>query len=154
MKKIKNFCVFTFAFGMALVLLAGAPRVSALDLDIGIKIGDGKAEPAISSPAKSGPPDHAPAHGYRAKHSYRYYPDAQVYFDTGRSVYFYLADGAWKVSASLPGSLKVSLGSHISIDMDSDKPYSKHSEHKAKYPPGKVKQTQAKANGKQNGKHN
>ena len=24
--------------------------------------------------AKTGPPAHAPAHGYRAKHQYRYYP--------------------------------------------------------------------------------
>ncbi|MCI0508221.1 MAG: hypothetical protein L0Z73_19270 [Gammaproteobacteria bacterium] len=154
MKKTGIFFSHMMAFGLSMVLLAGAPQANALDLDIGIKIGDGVAEPAKSSPAKSGPPDHAPAHGYRAKHSYHYYPDAQVYFDTGRDVYFYLSDGAWKLSAALPGSLKVSLGSHISIDMDSDKPYTKHSEHKAKYPPGKMKQQQAKANGKKNNKHN
>ncbi len=27
---------------------------------------------------KNGPPAHAPAHGYRAKHKYRYYPDCSV----------------------------------------------------------------------------
>ncbi|HEY5602298.1 MAG TPA: hypothetical protein VIM41_04245 [Gammaproteobacteria bacterium] len=154
MKKTGNYPRINFAVGMTLMLLVAAPQAGALDLDIGIKLGSGGAEPAKSSPQKNGPPDHAPAHGYRAKHSYHYYPDAQVYFDTGRSVYFYLSDGAWKLSASLPGSLKVSLGSHISIDMDSDKPYSKHSEHKAKYPPGKMKQKQTKANGKNNNKHN
>ena len=39
---------------------------------------------------KGGPPPHAPAHGYRAKHTYRYYPDASVYFDISRKIYFYL----------------------------------------------------------------
>jgi hypothetical protein len=34
--------------------------------------------------AKNGPPAHAPAHGYRAKHRYRYYPSCSVYFDIGR----------------------------------------------------------------------
>jgi hypothetical protein len=34
---------------------------------------------------KQGPPAHAPAHGYRAKHQYRYYPSRSVYYDTGRS---------------------------------------------------------------------
>jgi hypothetical protein len=29
--------------------------------------------------AKGGPPPHAPAHGYRAKHTYRYYPCERVY---------------------------------------------------------------------------
>ncbi|WP_455220751.1 hypothetical protein [Kaarinaea lacus] len=140
------------AFGLALTLMAGASQVAAFDLDIGIKIGDGGSEPVKSSAKKNGPPDHAPAHGYRAQHKYYYYPDSHVYFDTGRSMYFYLSDGAWKVSASLPGSLKVSLGSHVSIEMDSDKPYSKYSEHRSKYPPGHRKAKQAKANG--NGKKN
>ncbi len=36
-----------------------------------------------------GPPPHAPAHGYRAKHSYYYYPDAYVYFDIVKGVYYY-----------------------------------------------------------------
>ena len=31
---------------------------------------------------KGGPPPHAPAHGYRAKYTYRYYPSCSVYYDT------------------------------------------------------------------------
>lgn len=37
---------------------------------------------------EGGPPPWAPAHGYRAKHSYHYYPSAEVYFDTGRGSTF------------------------------------------------------------------
>ena len=47
----------------------------------------GYRHPPVS---KKGPPAHAPAHGYRAKHRYKYYPSCSVYFDIGRSVYFYL----------------------------------------------------------------
>ena len=153
MKKYENSVSYRLALGLVLVLLAGIPQVNAFDLDIGIKIGDSDSNRAASSPKKNGPPDHAPAHGYRAKHNYHYYPDSHVYFDTGRSMYFYLSDGSWKVSASLPGSLKVSLGSHVSIGMDSDKPYSKYSEHRSKYPPGHNKAKHAKANDKKNNKH-
>lgn len=153
MKKSGFFRSHSVVFGLALTLMTGASQVSAFDLDIGINIGGGGSEPAKSSSKKNGPPDHAPAHGYRAKHNYYYYPDSHVYFDTGRSMYFYLSDGAWKVSASLPGSLKVSLGSRVSIEMDSDKPYTKYSEHRSKFPPGHRKAKQAKANGKKNNKH-
>ncbi len=87
------------------------------------------------------PPAHAPAHGRRAQQRYRYhyYPDAEVYFDTGRGVYFYLSDGQWRVSATLPRRLRVHLGEHVSIEMESDKPYSKHAAHRDKYPPGQLK---------------
>jgi hypothetical protein len=37
---------------------------------------------------KGGTPPHAPAHGYRAKHQYRYYPSYSVYYDHGRKIYF------------------------------------------------------------------
>ncbi|MEA3362615.1 MAG: hypothetical protein U9Q61_05030, partial [Thermodesulfobacteriota bacterium] len=57
---------------------------------------------------KHGPPPHAKAHGLRVKHHYRYYPDTSVYYDTGRSVYFYLdSNGAWRMAVSLPRFLKV-----------------------------------------------
>jgi len=87
------------------------------------------------------PPAHAPAYGRRAQqhYSYHYYPDVEVYFDTGRGVYFYLSDGDWRVSAALPQRLRVRLGEHVSIEMDSDKPYSKHAAHRDKYPPGQLK---------------
>lgn len=88
---------------------------------------------------KSGPPAHAPAHGYRAKHKYHYYPASEVYFDTQRGVYFYLSGRNWKMSVSLPGDLDIRLDHHVSIEMDTDKPYKHHKKHKKKYPPGRAK---------------
>ncbi len=98
----------------------------------GIHVGEGPKK-------KGGPPPHAPAHGYRAKYSYHYYPSAYVYYDTSRKVYFYLEGGAWKMSVSLPYYLKVKLGDHVTIEMDTDKPHTKFEEHKKKYPPGQLK---------------
>jgi hypothetical protein len=88
---------------------------------------------------KHGPPPHAPAHGYRAKYAYRYYPACHVYFDVHRQVYFYLAGGNWRMSVSLPSNIRMRLADHVIIEMDSDRPYIKFSEHKRKYPPGQMK---------------
>lgn len=92
---------------------------------------------------KHGPPAHVPAHGYRAKHHYRYYPDAYVYYDTGRSVYFYMDNGAWRMSVSLPGFIR--LGSaYVSLEMDIGEPYRHHYEHREQYPPKKWKHKKKK----------
>jgi len=88
---------------------------------------------------KGGPPPHAPAHGYRAKHQYRYYPSRSVYYDTGRGLYFYIKGDNWEVGASLPNSLRVELGDYVSMELDTDKPYIYHEDHVKKYPPGQMK---------------
>ena len=86
---------------------------------------------------QTGPPPHAPAHGYRAKYRYHYYPSAQVYFDTDRRIYFYLEGQDWRAGASLPQHLAVRLGAPVTLQLDTDKPYSAHSRHQRQYPPGK-----------------
>ena len=88
---------------------------------------------------QEGPPPHAPAHGYRAKHTYYYYPDAEVYFDVGRSVYFYMHGDNWRMTTALPGSLSLHLGDHVRLDMNTDKPYVDFHQHRKKYPPGQMK---------------
>jgi hypothetical protein len=104
---------------------------------VGIGIGGG-AEP------EGGPPPHAPAHGYRAKHRYHYYPSAQIYFDLSRKAYFYMEDAKWRMSVSLPEHLRVKLGDHVTIDLDTDRPYKYFEEHKKKYPPGQLKKKKKK----------
>jgi len=99
-----------------------------------IKIGDDAPKKGVAG-NKGGPPPHAPAHGYRAKYSYYYYPGNEVYFDSSRGLYFYLSGKDWRVSASLPLGLQSNLGAHVIIDMNSDKPYTEHAAHKSKYPP-------------------
>jgi hypothetical protein len=92
---------------------------------------------------KGGPPPHAPAHGYRAKHQYRYYPSCNVYHDPSRNMYFYMKGDGWAVGASLPTNLQSNLGVSVNLDMDTDKPYQHNAEHlkqypKEKYKPGKI----------------
>ena len=88
---------------------------------------------------KGGPPPHAPAHGYRAKHSYYYYPASYVYFDVKRKVYFYMEGSVWRTTVSLPERIRVKLGDYVTIDMDDDEPYREFETHKKKYPPGQMK---------------
>ena len=92
---------------------------------------------------KGGPPPHAPAHGYRAKDQYRYYPNCNVYHDPSRNMFFYMKGDGWAVGASLPTNLQSNLGASVNLDMDTDKPYQHNAEHlkqhpKEKYKPGKI----------------
>jgi hypothetical protein len=102
------------------------------------KDSDSDQPKSVKNHKKNGPPAHAPAHGYRAKHQYRYYPSSSVYYDTGRGLYFYLKGDSWEVGASLPNSIRVGLGDSVSIELDTDKPYNHYEEHVKKYPPKKI----------------
>ena len=93
----------------------------------------------LAKEGKTSPPEHAKTHGYRAKHTYRYYPSANAYYDVERKSYFYLEGNNWRVGVSLPVNLNVRLGNYVSIGMDSDKPYAQFHSHKEKYPPGQLK---------------
>ena len=79
-----------------MVMLAGYAGSICADSSISINIGtlfNQQSQQQESSPAakESGPPSHAPAHGYRAKHQYHYYPANEIYFDSGRGIYFFLS---------------------------------------------------------------
>ncbi len=88
---------------------------------------------------KGGPPAHAPAHGYRAKHKYRYYPDCSVYHDSERGLYFYLKGVNWEIGASLPNNMRAGLGESVTMELDTDRPYVYNADHVKKYPPKKSK---------------
>ena len=105
-----------------------------------------------SKQKKGGPPAHAPAHGYRAKHQYRYYPSSNVYKDTERGIYFYLKGDKWEVGASLPLPLREGLGESVSLELETDKPYIHHAEHVKQYPPKKSKSKKSKKWAKKNKK--
>ncbi|MEW5911027.1 MAG: hypothetical protein AB1814_00570 [Thermodesulfobacteriota bacterium] len=85
-----------------------------------------------------GPPPWAPAHGYRAKHQYRYWPSNQIYFDPGRGLYFWLSGGGWQVGVRLPAEFTL-VGGYVTLHMDADRPYQWHKEVVTQYPPGRVK---------------
>ncbi len=125
---------------ICIFLLVPSTACSVRGPGFGVHVGDEPAPVVVGPPPPPpGPPPHAPAHGYRAKYTYYYYPDPYVYFDVSRKLYFYLDDGAWRVSVSLPSHLRVRLGDHVTIGMDSDRPYTEFRDHKKKYPPGQMK---------------
>jgi hypothetical protein len=120
--------------------------VSVVVIVFGISLLNGcrRVEIEVSSapPARPGPPPpHAPAHGYRAKHVYYYYPSTYVYYEPARGVYFYYENGHWRVGATLPSRVRISVGERVVIEMDSDRPYVQFEAHKKQYPPGHVRKT-------------
>ena len=103
------------------------------------KEGDSGYSKAEHKHKKGGPPAHAPAHGYRAKHQYRYYPSQKVYHDSDRGLYFYLKGDNWEIGASLPSYMRADLGESVTIELVTDKPYIHNADHVKKYPPKKSK---------------
>jgi hypothetical protein len=85
-----------------------------------------------------GPPPHAPARGYRAKHVYRYYHDVDIYRDEDRGGYWYMRNGEWEFGARLPSSVRIS-GGYVTVETETDKPYTEHEKHRKAYPPGQEK---------------
>jgi hypothetical protein len=104
-----------------------------------VVIGDSPPPPKGPPVYEKAPPPWAPAHGHRAKHHYRYYPSSYVYFDTGRGLYFYYEGGAWQVSVSLPTHIRIAVGDYVTLEMDTDRPYTYHSDVVKRYPPGQAK---------------
>jgi len=96
-----------------------------------------------SPPYRQGPPDHAPAHGYRNKYRYYYYPDVGVYFDLDRRLYFYL-DRGWRSATRLPRDLQAHLYGPVTLELNLAEPYRYYDEHRHKYPPGQSKKKNKK----------
>ncbi len=135
---MKKECAFHLLLSVVCVFLAlTLSSCSTTNGNVHVGIGDEPAWEPVH--VGKGPPPHAPAHGYRAKYRYRYYPDSYVYFDINRRLYFYLQDNDWRVSGSLPSDLRVRLGEYVTVDLDTDKPYLGLQEHKHTYPPGQMK---------------
>jgi hypothetical protein len=131
LKELRKILICSFAFLVlnACVITGG-----------GVHVGGPPPEPA------GGPPPHAPAHGYRAKYQYYYYPSAYVYFDVTRNMYFYLEGTVWRTAAVLPEVYRVKTRGveYVTIDMDDDRPYKHFEEHKKKFPPGQLKKKSKK----------
>jgi hypothetical protein len=78
----------------------------------------------IAPAAWADPPPWAPAHGWRAKHRYVYYPSAEVYYAPETRMWFWIGGDGWQAGVSLPLALQgyVRVGG-VNIDLDVDRPY-------------------------------
>ena len=75
-------------------------------------------------PALADPPPWAPAHGWRAKHQYVYYPSAEVYYEPASRMWFWLGGDGWQAGINLPIALQGYVGvGGVNIALDIDRPY-------------------------------
>ena len=52
----------------------------------------------------------------------------------------------------MPNNLQMKLGESVSLELDTDRPYTYHADHAKRYPPGKMKKNKNKNKGKKKGK--
>lgn len=81
---------------------------------------------SLAAPAMAEPPPHAPAHGYRAKHQYVYYREREIYYEPARGLWFWIDGGDWRIGASLPAYYQQFTSGGVTVELDSDKPYTEH----------------------------
>lgn len=142
MKRV-SFGIILVVFTVVIALMVLSQIVFAQGGSVTVQWGDqGKEdqpEKYKKGGKKGGPPPHAPAYGYRAKHQYRYYPCCSAYYDAGRGVWFYIKTGDWTIGASIPTDIRAQLGYYVNISMDTDTPYEFNDEHRKQYPAEKFK---------------
>lgn len=131
--------VFIILLGVALGSRIAWAQGGSVTVQWGDQGQEGPPEKYKKGGKKGGPPPHAPAHGYRAKHQYRYYPCCSTYYDADRGMWFYIKTGDWAIGASIPTGLKAQLGHYVNISMDTDRPYEFNDEHRKDYPAEKYK---------------
>lgn len=139
---MRRICTLLVALGFLFVFLGCQ--------SMGVSVGAGKTGSSggggvvVSKPVPharsdsgpgNGPPDHAPAHGRRAKYRYHYYLNINTYFDLDRKVYFYRRSGEWIISISLPSKVKISANEeYVEIELSTARPYEQHEEVIKKHP--------------------
>lgn len=141
----------TYGFGILLLAIFLFLSTSGCRTSAGIVIGN--TAPGPGPAYEEGPPPWAPAHGHRAKHMYRYYPYHGIYFEEKTGIYFYMSDGRWHTSVSLPVSIRITVNDFVTLEMDSESPYEYHNDVVKKYPPGQQK-NKNKGQGEDNRKGN
>lgn len=82
-----------------------------------------------------GPPPWAPAHGYRRKCQYRYYPRFEIYYSVSADVYYWEVNGTWRSGRYLPDHIQFKDGDYVSLELKTDKPYEHHEEIREKHGP-------------------
>lgn len=122
--------------GVALLGLTACEtaRYRGRDVEVGVGRDRGPRDVVVERGHRGGPPDHAPAHGYRRKFEYRYYRSAQVYYEPARRLYWYIRGGQWEVTGRLPEGIILGRD-YVTFELETDTPYTYFDEHRSKYPP-------------------
>lgn len=82
-----------------------------------------------SGPCTVRPAPNVPVQPIKQIHyHYLYYPDAEVYFDTDRTLYFYRDDGRWVSADRLPQRLAEQLGEFITLERAEANPAGFHAD--------------------------
>lgn len=87
------------------------------------------AAAALALPAATAwadPPPWAPAHGYRAKHRYIYYPVREIYYEPASDLWFWIDGGNWSFGSRLPVGYQPYTTGGISVELYTDRPYEDH----------------------------
>lgn len=93
-----------------------------------------------------------PSYQSRARYQYHYFPEAQVYFDTSRNLYFYLSDDLWLSAPLLPSRIHLDLNNPVTLELDGPKPFVHHRDTSRRYPPGLRKEKPREPKERLNGK--
>lgn len=80
----------------------------------------------IHTAKRNGSPVAGAAWGFRIKHHYRYYPEAQVYYAPDRDTYFWQQNGEWQSAMNPPDLVLVRLHSPVSVALETDQPWTEH----------------------------
>lgn len=93
-----------------------------------------RREVVVVESERHGPPPWAPAHGWRRKHEYHYYPITQVYYYPHVKRYYWLEGGDWKTGVRLPSYYVIEESKRVVFELD-DEPHKHHFRIKNDYPP-------------------
>lgn len=115
--------------------LALPSSFAGIDLNVSIAIGTRIESHEHVVEEGNGPPSWAPAHGRRAKAKFHYYPAQQVYRNASTGAWVYYRNGEWSVGMNLPSVISIGSDSRfVSLEMNSDRPYTYHQEVIRSYP--------------------
>jgi hypothetical protein len=122
--------------GAGILWVSGLSLAQAADVHVDINVGS--PDRVVVAPVQErvviAPPPWAPAHGYRHRVPYYYYPEREVYYNTYDDVYFYRSGDRWIETDVLPYSLRVSLGEFVTVVLDGGDPRPYHRYVVSEYP--------------------
>ncbi len=67
---------------------------------------------------------------------YTYFPDAAIYYNQTKKVYFYMQDGKWQSGPTLPQAIVIDKMESVEVTLNTDTPYIEHEIIAKKYPKG------------------